>query len=191
MVILVWRLWKSSSSRSVSCGVEWRTPPTNRRGLVVLEWAWRRQGLVLPAGNPRGVTGLKDVAEGNLRMIARQAAAGSHLLLIHLLEQAGLELADVTWIEETARSESDLAQAVLEGRADVGLAVEAAARARRLDFVALKTERFDLVTRRRPYFEAPLQALFAFARGEAFRARAAAMGGYDISGVGRVRFNGP
>ncbi|MEM7226687.1 MAG: helix-turn-helix transcriptional regulator [Pseudomonadota bacterium] len=163
----------------------------DQRGLVVLEWAWRRQGLVLPADNPRGVRGFADLAEGRLRMIGRQAAAGSHLLLIHLLEQAGLALDDLTWADETARSEGDLAQAVLEGRADAGLAVEAAARARRLDFMPLMRERFDLVTRRRPYFEAPLQMLFGFARSEAFRARAAAMGGYDIAGLGRVRFNGP
>ena len=166
-------------------------PTLDQRGLLVLEWARRRQGLVLPAGNPRGVAGLKDVAALGLPLIGRQAAAGSHLLLIHLLEQAGLGLEDLTLVEETARSESDLAQAVLEGRAEAGLAVEAAARARRLSFVPLMTERFDLVTRRRAYFEAPLQSLFAFARCPAFAARAADMGGYDISGLGRVHFNGP
>ena len=167
------------------------TTTLSQRGLLVLEWARRRQGLVLPAGNPRDVKGLEDVVRGGLRLIGRQKAAGSHLLLIHLLERAGFGLGDLTLVDETARSESDLAQAVLEGRADAGLAVEAAARALRLDFLPLMTERFDLVTRRRYVFEPPLQALLAFARGDAFAARAAAMGGYDIAGLGRVRLNGP
>jgi hypothetical protein len=45
--------------------------------------------------------------------------------------------------------------------------------------------------RRRDYFVGPIQALLAFARGEVFRNRAAQMGGYDVSGLGTVRFNGP
>ena len=36
-----------------------------------------------------------------------------------------------------------------------------------------------------------LSGIFAFARGPAFGARAAQMGGYDVSGLGKVRYNGP
>jgi hypothetical protein len=35
-----------------------------------------------------------------------------------------------------------------------------------------------------------MQALLGFARGAAFAARAARMGGYDITETGRVAFNG-
>jgi hypothetical protein len=45
--------------------------------------------------------------------------------------------------------------------------------------------------RRRDYFEPPMQSLLAFARSPAFAERAAQMGGYDLTGTGRVRFNGP
>ena len=85
----------------------------------------------------------------------------------------------------------DLGLAILEGRADAGFAVEAVARALKLDFLPLMRERYDLLIRRRDYFEAPVQTLFAFARGSAFLARAAQMGGYDVSGLGRVQLNGP
>ena len=67
----------------------------------------------------------------------------------------------------------------------------AVARGLKLDFVPLMWERYDLLVRRRDYFEPPLQALLGFARSRAFRARAARMGGYDISGLGRVRYNQP
>ena len=160
-------------------------------GLVLIEWARRRQGLVLAAGNPHGVAGLGDLADKGLRLIRRQEAAGSHLLMIALLERAGLDLAALTLTEETAGSETDLGLAVLEGRADAGLAIEAVARSLRLDFLPLMEERYDLVMRRRDYFEDPLQRLFAFARSEKTQARAAAMGGYDLTGLGQVHFNGP
>ena len=164
------------------------TLPT--RGLVLIEWARRRQGLVVAAGNPRGIGGVKDLAGRRVAVVRRQDAAGSQLLLAHLLERDGLALDDLDFSGGMAGSETELGLAILEGRAEAGLAVEAVARTLKLDFVALAEERFDLLLRRRDYFEPPFQALLAFARGAAFRARADAMGGYDIAGLGRVHLNG-
>ena len=79
---------------------------------------------------------------------------------------------------------------VADGKADAGVAIAAAARQHRLDFVPLADEYLDLAVRRRDFFEPPLQALFAFARGEVLRARAAELGGYDVAELGRVVWNG-
>ena len=80
--------------------------------------------------------------------------------------------------------------AIVEGRADAGLAIEAVARQFRLAFVPLAEERFDIALRRKSYFEAPTQALLAFARTSAFKRRAALLGGYDVAEVGKVVWNG-
>ncbi len=80
---------------------------------------------------------------------------------------------------------------MLEGEADAGLAVEAAARQLRLDFVPLARERFDLVIGRRDYFEPPVQSLIGFARSDRFRRRARELGGYDVAATGRVVYNAP
>ena len=160
-------------------------------GAILIEWARRRQGLVVAAGNPKGLESLRDLKEKGARVVARQPEAGSYLLLAHLLEQAEMALEDLTCIDGTARSETDLGLAILDGRADAGLAVEAAARTLKLDFVPLAEERYDLLMRRRDYFEPPMQRLLAFARSPAFAERAAQMGGYDLAGTGTVRFNGP
>ncbi|MEE8500361.1 MAG: helix-turn-helix transcriptional regulator [Kiloniellales bacterium] len=166
-------------------------------GVVLIEWAWRQQGLVVAAGNPHGIATLGDLAtlrdrDGKkLKVVGRQAEAGSHLLLANLLAREGLSFDDLDVLDETARGETDLGLTVLEGRAAAGLAIEAVARSLKLGFVPLLRERYDLLLRRRDYFEPPLAALFAFARGEAFAARAARMGGYDVSGLGTTRYNGP
>jgi molybdate-binding protein len=102
-----------------------------------------------------------------------------------------MAMEDLKFIDATARSETDLGLAILEGRADAGLAVKAAAKTLKLDFVPLQVERYDLFMRRRDYFEPPMQALLAFARGPAMAERAAQMGGYDLAATGTVRFNGP
>ena len=161
------------------------------KGLVLIEWARRRQGLVLPAGNPRDIAGLKDLAAGGVTVVRRQAEAGSWLLLAQLLERAGLTTDDLAFADERAGSETELGLAILEGRAEAGLAVESVARSLKLDFLPLVSERYDLLLRRRDFFEPPVQALFAFARGAAFRARAEQMGGYDVAGLGTVHLNGP
>ena len=93
-------------------------------------------------------------------------------------------------LDTPARTEADVAQHVLEGRADAGLAVETVARMHRLDFIPLFRERYDLLVWRREYFETPMQRLLAFCASAAFRRRATEIGGYDLTGLGTVRYNG-
>jgi putative molybdopterin biosynthesis protein len=159
------------------------------RGLVGIVWTWREQGLVVAPGNPHGLAGVADLARPGLRAVGRQARAGSHLLLMHLLAEAGLRLDGIGFLPEPALAEDEVAAAVADGRADAGFGIRAEAKARNLGFVPLIHERFDLVMHRRHYFEPPLQALFGFARTELFSARAQRLGGYDVAKTGAVAFN--
>ena len=157
--------------------------------VVAVEWAWRAQGLVVVPGNPLGIAGVDDLATRGARIAYRQDGAGSELLFRHLLDRAGLGMDLLTLMAEPCKSETELGLAVLEGEADAGLAVEAAARTLRLDFVPLARERFDLVVARRDYFEPAMQRLLEFARAERFRRHAGELGGYDVSATGRVVYN--
>ncbi len=159
--------------------------------VVLIEWAWRRQGLVLAPDNPLGIAGVQDLAAKKARVIARQPEAGAQILLQYLLAEAGLAMADLKVLDHPVRSETDLGLAVLEGKADAGLAVASVAHQFRLDFLDLHQERYDLAVRRRDFFEAPVQALLAFAASDGFATRAAEMAGYDVSGLGRVVYNAP
>lgn len=156
--------------------------------MVLLEWAWREQGLVLAAGNPNKIQTLVDLRAKKLRFVDRQQTAGSYLLLSYLLQQAGMTRDDFNVVEPAARSEADIATAVLDGKAD---AIAAVARQFRLDFLPLHRERYDLVIARRDYFEPPFQALLQFARSPRFNQRAEELGGYEVSGLSRVIYNAP
>jgi excisionase family DNA binding protein len=194
-------LKRLNEGRAVAAGThvyEAETEDWNRRHLaetmpgmpvVLVEWAFRTQGLVVPAGNPGNVRALADLA--GRRLIPRQRAAGSRVLLEYLMTRDSVDPDAVTLLDPPARSEADVALAVADGKADAGLAVETVARQHRLDFVPLFRERYDLGVWRRDYFEPPIQALMSFAGSAAFAERAAELGGYDISGLGTVRYNGP
>ena len=179
---------------------EYNLPAVRRRlagaPVVVIEWARRRQGIVVAAGNPLGIAdgragALRDLRDKRARVIERQEGAGSRVLFGALLAEAGIDRNEIERLPETAKDELDLGLAVLDGKADAGLAIEAVARQLRLGFIGLAEERYDLVVRRRDYFEPPFQALLAFARGPALGRRAKELGGYDIGGLGRVLYNAP
>ncbi|MEQ8370205.1 MAG: substrate-binding domain-containing protein, partial [Alphaproteobacteria bacterium] len=161
-------------------------------GMVLITWAWRRQGLIVAAGNPLGLSSLADLAPTDgprPRLVTRQAAAGSTILLRHLAEVAGIDGDSLNSGAVPARTHSDMAAAILRGEADAGLGVEAAAAPFGLDFVPLFRERFDLAMRRRDYFADPVQRLLAFAGGPQFDGHAAGLHGYDTGELGRVVWN--
>ncbi|MEQ8602455.1 MAG: helix-turn-helix transcriptional regulator [Marivibrio sp.] len=157
---------------------------------VVIEWAKRVQGLILPAGNPARVRGLAELGERRLKVKLRQPEAGSRMLFDALLGAAGVAPGAVQAADPIARTETDAASAVAEGRADLAFGVESAARRFGLDFLPLADERYDIAIDRRDYFEPPFQKLLAFAAGPRFVDEAARLGGYDVSALGRVVFNG-
>ncbi len=157
------------------------------RSCVLVEWAKRRQGLIVGEGAEIG--GIADLRGHKVAL--RQQTAGSRLLFDHLLSNAGIGHSDLIIAPQTARTETDAATLVMSGRADVTLGLETVARQFGLAFLPLVDERYDLLIDRRAYFEPPFQALFAFCRSPDFTAKAEEMGGYDLSGHARIRWNSP
>ncbi|TFH50882.1 MAG: helix-turn-helix domain-containing protein [Lysobacterales bacterium] len=157
--------------------------------VVLIEWARRCQGIVLPEGNPAKVATIRDLV--GRKVIPRQANAGSQLLFEQLLEADGIDPESMALAGPAARSETDVALAVADGKAEAGFAIEAVARQLRLAFVPLAEERYDLAIWRRDYFDEPLQRLLAFANDPALARRAGELGGYDVSNLGKVHYNGP
>ena len=169
---------------------EWNIPAIRSRfagaAVALVEFAWRERGLIVAPGSESAYVdpgALKD-----RRVVPRQGGAGSQVLLLQLIGKAGLQTTDVIWTD-TARTESDAALAVLEGKADATLGLRAMAEQLRLGFVPLLRERYDLLVDRAAWFDPPLQCLVAFCHSPAFAAKATEYAGYDVSGFGTVRFN--
>lgn len=156
--------------------------------IVLVEWAIRSQGLLLSKTLEGAVKGIGDLR--GKRLVRRQPAAGAGILLNYLLEEAGIGADEVDFTKDVARTETDAAVSVAAGRADAAPGLEAMARQFGLAFVPTQKERFDLIVDRRAWFEPPFQALLEFCRGEAFAEKAEELGGYNLSGHGRVHWNG-
>lgn len=186
-------LERFANGEAALCGMHipeddgWNITTVSARGLndcVLIAWARRVQGLIVPPGLENTISGLGDLT--GHRMILRQPGAGARELFDRL--SSNIDLSGVELLPEPARTETDAAQSVASGEADVALGLEAAARQFRLGFVPIVEERFDLLVNRRAYFTAPVQALMAFARSDVMNRKIQSMKGYDLSDFGAVRW---
>lgn len=153
---------------------------------VLIEWAVRQRGLIV---SPHHVDKVKTVDDlKGLRIVPRQPEAGAQLLFEQLIEKSDIDKSDIKF-SDAARAETDVAAAINSGAADAGFGLAAVAASSNLHFVPLVEERFDLLIDRQHYFEEPIQTLLGFCKTERFASHVARLVGYDVSGLGRVRFN--
>ena len=82
-----------------------------------------------------------------------------------------------------------VASAVLTGIADTGMGILAAAQALNLDFIPVAKERYDLAIPKE-YADAPnISALLHIIKEDKeFRESVAALGGYDVSDMGKILY---
>jgi putative molybdopterin biosynthesis protein len=156
--------------------------------VVLLGYANREQGLIVPKGNPKRLADLPDLLREDVVFVNRQRGAGTRVLLDYVLKQRGLNPRAITGYDRQEYTHLAVAAAVKSGAADCGLGILAAARALDLDFVPLFHERYDLVIPREHYESellAPLLALLA-EPDSVFRRTVQTLGGYDISAMGQV-----
>lgn len=145
----------------------------------LIGFARRTQGLMVAAGNPRGVRTLADLGRPDLRWVGRAADSGSALLMHDLLAEQGQAPTGAEHFALIEPSHLAVAQAVASGAADVGFGLEAAARAAGLDFIALARERYFLVTLKSQLAEPAVQALLALLRSSAWTDTLDELPGYD------------
>ncbi|WP_113911185.1 helix-turn-helix transcriptional regulator [Roseovarius dicentrarchi] len=170
-------------------GDDWNVDAVAAQGIkdcVLIAWATRARGLVLSEAARGAITSFADLK--GRRVVQRQPGAGGATFFDDMLARAGLSMADLDLACGLAHTEYDAAAAVAAGQADAATGIEAMARQFNLGFLPLAEERFDLLIDRRAYFTAPVQKLLAFARSDACREKAAAMGGYDLGQMGAVRW---
>ncbi|MFD0669780.1 substrate-binding domain-containing protein [Ramlibacter sp. MAHUQ-53] len=152
----------------------------------VVGFARRRQGLVVARGNPLGLRSFRDLADGHARYVNRALGTGTRLVAEQLLLDAGLAPQRLQGWERVEPSHAAVAQAVASGEADAGLAIEAAARERGLDFVPLLEEDYFLVCLKSALEAPAMRALREVLATPAWQARLAALPGYRPSHSGEV-----
>jgi molybdate-binding protein/DNA-binding transcriptional regulator YhcF (GntR family) len=179
-------LWDAETD-SYNAAFVRRLLPGRRIALVTL--AHRRLGLLVKPGNPLHIASLADVARPAVRYANRQPGTGTRVWLEAQLRNLGVDPTSLAGYEKEARTHGEVARAVAEDRADTGLGVETAALEAGLDFVPLAVEPYDLIVPMEAWLSLPVQALVGWLQEDSARHAIAALGGYDTSATGEVRWS--
>lgn len=151
----------------------------------VINWVYREQGLIVQTGNPKRITTLADLGREDVEFVNRQRGAGTRILLDFHLEEIGLSVKNVHGYEHEEFTHLAVGASVSSGRADVGLGIASAAKALGLDFIPLFKERYDFVISTEYSHTDLLLPFYEAMMDKSFRASVQALGGYDVSSMGK------
>jgi putative molybdopterin biosynthesis protein len=161
----------------------WLKPRLQR----LIQFVKRRQGLMVPPGNPKEIHTIAQVARTKARFINRQRGSGTRLALEKMLRDQGIDRAEIVGFYAEEFTHLAVAAAVASGMADVGLGIEAAASKLRLEFIPLFTEDYYLLTRKEATEQKNIAELIDVLKNDIFSSLVASIPGYDATGAGTIK----
>jgi molybdate transport repressor ModE-like protein len=144
----------------------------------------RKQGLIVRPDNPRGITGIADLARPEVRFINRQRNAGTRMLLDQLLLQKHIAPSAIRGYADEEFTHFAVAALVAAGEADIGFGLEAAARKLKLGFIPIAQENYFLAGRKAVLESGAMEHLMGLLRSQAFDRICQELGGYDLGSIG-------
>ncbi|MDX2252002.1 MAG: substrate-binding domain-containing protein, partial [Nitrospira sp.] len=156
-------------------------------GYVIVTFATWEEGFLVRPGNPKSIRTAADLGEPTVALVNREAGSGARLLLDQRLHVAGVQPREIQGYDRIVSSHFDVARAIAERQADVGIGIRSVAQQFNLDFIPLQAARYDLVVPK-PYLKShpTLAYLFETLASKLFRNEIEALGGYDTSDTGKV-----
>ena len=153
---------------------------------LLVQLAVRTQGLFVAPGNPLAVEGLKDLRRKGLRFVNRPEGSGTRVLTELLLQREGIAPRAVAGYDNTELTHAAVAAYVASGMADVGIGVQTAAHRFGLHFIPLLKERYFFALPADALEREELRPVLTVLRSAAFRARVAALKGYEAADTGKL-----
>ncbi|OWZ84753.1 molybdopterin biosynthesis protein [Natranaerobius trueperi] len=154
--------------------------------VVLVNLAYREQGLIVSKGNPKNITGLHDIVRDDVSFVNRQKGAGTRILLDYKLKELGINSENILGYDREEVNHLSVAAAVNGNTADCGLGIRAAAEALDLEFVPVAKERYDLAIPRKYWEWDGIQYILQVIRSEGFKNSIDELSGYDLSSSGQI-----
>lgn len=153
---------------------------------VLINLGLWEEGLLVAPGNPKGIQGIADLTRPDVILVNREPGAGSRELLDQALAEAKVAPQTVQGFDQIVRSHQAVAQAITQGKADVGVSAAAMATTYNLEFLPLRQSRYDLVTLKTYLDEPAVQQLLGTLSHRRVLSQLERLGGYDTHLTGDV-----
>ena len=158
----------------------------NPVGIKLIAALKRRQGLIVPRGNPLRILGIEDLVEKKARIVNRQLNSGTRLLFDELINSCKIDPADIIGYDNEEFTHTAVGALVAEESADAALGAEAAALKFNLDFIPLVTETYYYAIPDKRWNQKEVKALRGLLAGQRWRECIEQIDGYDVSVAGSV-----
>lgn len=152
------------------------------RDVEMVTLAYRTQGLILTAGNPKNIKRVADTARADVRFANRNAGSGTRLWFDAEIHRLKISTDQIAGYDKVVKTHTEAASLVASHKADVSLGLQAAAYQFGLDFIPLFEERYDLVLPREN--EQALTPILEYLQTAAFRTELNSLTGYNSSHSG-------
>jgi len=157
-----------------------------KRQVAVVHLADRIQGLMLKKSNPRDIKGLEDLNRDDIVFANRQKGSGTRVWLDYKLRELGIIPYHIKGYLHEYDTHLAVATAIVNGEADMGIGIEAAAKPCNLDFIPLTKEKFDLVIPLENYRSETFKPMLKVIKSRDFKSVVNELGGYDTSSTGKT-----
>jgi len=149
--------------------------------------AQRTQGLMVAPGNPLHILGFRDLTQDHVVLVNRNRGSGTRLWIDREITRLGLTSSDVRGYDCQVRTHTETAQTIQQGKATVGIGLEAAAWQAGLGFIPLFKERYDLVLMSDHLENSKFQILLEFLQTQTARTLLQQLRGYDTEHTGHIQ----
>ena len=156
-------------------------------GVRLVECVKRSQGLMLAAGNPKNISGLKDLLKPGMRYVNRQKGSGTRVLCDYLFKKERLDTGTVYGYNREEFTHTAVAALIAAGSADAGLGIYSAAKLYGLEFLHICDEQYDLLIPDYAWDTVMVQRLLETLQSPEFAERLERLGGYSLDKPGIVR----
>lgn len=144
-------------------------------------------GFYVAVGNPKEISGWRDLARRDIAILNRGVGSSARILLDVQLRRMGLDAKEIKGYEREMWSHLTMAAAIAEGEDDLAIGTERISRQiDGLDFIPLLEERFDLVMRRDFLEDEAGEKLLSILRSAPFRKEIRQFSGNDYRDMGKI-----
>jgi putative molybdopterin biosynthesis protein len=157
----------------------------HRRALVVNFARWEL-GLAMKKGNSHGIRGFADLARPRVRLANREAGSGARITLDAALDENKIDPRKIAGYRQELRGHLEVAAAIADDYADVGVTIRVAAEAYGLDFISIREERYDIAIIEREIESAPVAAMLEALNSARFAHQVKELCAYDTREMGKI-----
>ena len=154
--------------------------------MALVKGVGRTQGLMLPKGNPLGITSFEDAVERRLKFANRQRGAGTRILTDYLLAGLGKDGSALRGYDKEFATHLAVGMAVESGAADFGMGVKSAADTLGLDFIPVYDEEYDFLVRETNLADERVKAFIEYISSLDFRNKLKEFAGYASPRTGEI-----